>query len=84
MDLSMPMMAGFEATRKIRMQEENRHTPVLGMSARHWDFNWRESALKAGCTECIKKPSTFTEVNYIFKRYLDPESIMRSQSLLKF
>jgi two-component system cell cycle response regulator DivK len=55
MDLSMPVLDGWEATRQLREIPGIQDTPIVGLSA-HCEDRWREDALEAGCDECIQKP----------------------------
>lgn len=53
MDIMMPVMDGFEATRRIR--EFDNYTPIIALTAYANDSNKRE-ALNAGCDDFITKP----------------------------
>ncbi len=53
MDLRMPIMDGFTATRKIR--ELNKKIPIFALTAYSQPED-REKALEAGCNEFISKP----------------------------
>ncbi len=56
MDLDMPEMDGFEATRQLRRKEGlNRHTPVLALTASALSST-REACLAAGMDGFITKP----------------------------
>lgn len=55
MDMSLPVMDGWEATRRIKATRETRHIPVLGLSS-HAMPGDRERALKAGCDDYDTKP----------------------------
>jgi CheY-like chemotaxis protein/HPt (histidine-containing phosphotransfer) domain-containing protein len=58
MDLQMPVMDGYSATRRIRGWEEEqgrRLTPVIALTASALDAELQK-ALLAGCTACLRKP----------------------------
>jgi CheY-like chemotaxis protein len=55
MDMSLPVVDGWEATRRIKADEALKHIPVIALTA-HAMANDRDKALEAGCDEYDTKP----------------------------
>ena len=55
MDLSLPVVDGWEATRRIKADKVLRHIPVIALTA-HAMANDRTKALEAGCDDYDTKP----------------------------
>jgi len=54
-DLVMPNMDGFEATRQLRKIPQFKNVPIIAASASVFDLDQQES-LEAGCSDFISKP----------------------------
>ena len=58
MDLEMPVVDGWEATRRLKSKPQTHDMPVIGLSA-HALAGEREKAFAAGCEEFDTKPVEF-------------------------
>lgn len=58
MDMSLPVMDGWEATRRIKSAEKTAGIPVIGLSAHAMNGD-AEKALQAGCDDYDIKPVDF-------------------------
>lgn len=67
MDLRMPVMDGWEATRALRQTEWGRDLPVIAVTA-HAMKEEREKALNAGCDEFILKPVDYSIIQRTIQR----------------
>ena len=53
MDISLPIVDGYEATRRIRKAQKT--MPIIGLSA-HAMSGHEQNAIQAGCTDYLTKP----------------------------
>ena len=69
MDLEMPGIDGWEATRRLKSNPDTRDIPVIALSA-HALAGSREKALSAGCDEFDTKPVEFDRLVATLRRVL--------------
>ena len=67
MDISLPVMDGYEATRAIRKTFST--LPIIGLSA-HAMQGDAEKARAAGCTDYLTKPLDEDKLFHMLKHYL--------------
>jgi CheY-like chemotaxis protein len=69
MDMSLPVMDGCQATRRIREQPELKNVPIIACTA-HNRWEWRGKGIVAGCTDFITKPLDPEGLAAVLSRYL--------------
>jgi two-component system, cell cycle response regulator DivK len=70
MDMSLPVMDGWEATRRVKAEPATRSIPVIALTA-HALVEDREKAMAAGCDDFDTKPVELPRLLEKIKRLLD-------------
>jgi two-component system cell cycle response regulator DivK len=70
MDLSLPQMDGWTATRQIKADEALKKIPIIALTA-HAMVGDREKALDAGCDDYISKPIDLRELQSKIRHFLE-------------
>jgi two-component system, cell cycle response regulator DivK len=73
MDLSLPLLDGLAATRRIRQHEALRNVPIVAVSA-HDTADFHADALAAGCNDYVTKPIDFDQLEALLGRLLPKKS----------
>jgi CheY-like chemotaxis protein len=71
MDLSLPVLDGWEATRRLKAADATRAIPVIALTA-HAMSGDREKALEAGCEDFDTKPVDFPRLRAKIQALLEP------------
>ncbi len=69
MDLSLPLLDGLAATRRIRQEVGLEGIPIVAVSA-HDTADFHADALAAGCNDYVTKPIDFEELEALLGRLL--------------
>jgi CheY-like chemotaxis protein len=73
MDLSLPLIDGLAATRRIRSLPELQKVPIIAVSA-HDTADFHTEALAAGCHAYITKPIDYPELEGLINDLLSKEN----------
>jgi CheY-like chemotaxis protein len=71
MDMSLPVIDGWEATRRIKAAEATKKIPVIALTA-HAMAGDREQAMAAGCDDYDTKPIDLERLLPKIQRFLPP------------
>jgi two-component system, cell cycle response regulator DivK len=69
MDMSMPQLDGFAATRRLRAYEQLQDVPIVAISAFDKE-ELRSAAIAAGCTVFVAKPIDADKLESLLNRFL--------------
>lgn len=71
MDIQMPVMDGYEATRAIRSTEAIAKTPIIALTA-NASHTERAKCLAIGMNDCVSKPFTPHELFTVLNQFVKP------------
>lgn len=69
MDLTMPVLDGYAATRQIREEADICSVPIVACSA-YTTLDHRAKAFAVGCNEFITKPIDFVQLSNLLSHFL--------------
>lgn len=69
MDLSLPRLDGWKATRQIKAHADLRQIPIIALTA-HAMIGDRERALEAGCDDYLPKPINLRDLASKLEKHL--------------
>ena len=72
MDMSLPVLDGWQATKKIKADPQTKNIPVIAMTA-HAMVGDQEKCLQAGCDDYDTKPVQFPRLLYKIKNLIGKE-----------
>ena len=73
MDMSLPKLDGWEATRRVKAAESTKAIPVIALTAHAMDGD-RQRALDAGCDDYDTKPVDFARLMSKIQAALQPKA----------
>lgn len=73
MDMSLPILDGWEATRQIKNNPQTRHIPIIALTA-HAMAGDRDKSIEAGCNEYETKPVDFPRLLAKIERFIPPQN----------
>jgi CheY-like chemotaxis protein len=79
MDLALPRMDGWEATRRLKLDERTRHIPIVALTG-HALAGFAEGAKQAGCDAFVTKPCLPDALVAEIQRMLEARSETDSSS----
>ncbi len=79
MDMRMPVMDGYDATRAIRNSKSgNRDVPIIALTAHAFEEE-RKEIVEAGCDELLRKPFREAEIFDLIAKYLGVRYVYKEE-----
>lgn len=72
MDIQMPVMNGFDATKNIRKMRNYKNIPIIALTANAFNED-RDKALEAGMNDHIGKPIDVDQLKQTLSKYMKPK-----------
>jgi CheY-like chemotaxis protein len=69
MDMSLPIIDGWEATARLKADAATSAIPIIGLTA-HAMVEDKQKALEAGCNEFVTKPVEFEKLLAMIERFI--------------
>ncbi|MCU7835346.1 MAG: PAS domain S-box protein [gamma proteobacterium symbiont of Taylorina sp.] len=79
MDIQMPVMDGYEATHRIRMNDRLSHLPIIAMTANSMTGD-AEKASQAGMNDYISKPININKMFNTMAKWIKPDQQLKIQN----
>jgi len=74
MDMNMPVMDGFEATKKIRKHYKHKDIPIVAVTGLGFNYEMEQMVL-AGVNACISKPFKVGQLYIALQRFLKQDGL---------
>ena len=69
MDMMMPIVDGYEATKKIKESSDCKNIPIIALTA-HASVGDKEKTLQSGCDDYLAKPIELQKLNEVIQKWL--------------
>jgi signal transduction histidine kinase/DNA-binding response OmpR family regulator/HPt (histidine-containing phosphotransfer) domain-containing protein len=83
MDIQMPIMSGYEATAKIRQQQQFRELPIIALTA-HALSGVREECIAAGMSDYMSKPIESEKLYTMLLKWIKPQTEFQLPDKVEF
>lgn len=79
MDIRMPVMDGYEATRHIRKLPDGKDVPIIALTA-HVFKEQEQDIIDAGCNDVLHKPIKAPQIYETMEKYLNLEYLYETEA----